>query len=42
MLKSAADRVLNDTKYNVHEVLHTLKILISQKPYKVEALNFRQ
>ena len=26
----------------VHKVLHTFKILISQKPHKVETLNFRQ
>jgi len=26
----------------VHKVLHTLKIFISQKPHKVETLNFRQ
>ena len=26
----------------VHKVLHTFKILISQKPLKVETLNFRQ
>jgi len=24
----------------VHKVLHTLKIFISQKPHKVETLNF--
>ena len=27
---------------SVHKVLHTFKILISQKPHKVETLNFRQ
>jgi len=26
----------------VHKVLHTLKMLISQKPHKVETLHFRQ
>ena len=26
----------------VHKVLHTFKILMSQKPDKVETLNFRQ
>ena len=30
------------TVQGVHKVLHTFKILISQKPHKVETLNFRR
>ena len=38
--------VLTERKFSniqgVHKVLHTFKILISQKPHMVETLDFRQ
>ena len=35
------DRFIYDIQ-DVHKVLHTFKILISQKPHMVETLDFRQ